>query len=367
MSNAPARRQFVQFLMFKVDPAWRGQSAAIRSQGKSIFADVLEEWSFKMVIRSYSLVGIRGDSDFFLWLIADRLEDFQSLRTQLFRTPLGPWLSTPYSYLSSTKRSVYVDKFEGESSTIPRGVVVPGRNKYLFVYPFVKTRAWYALSLKKRQVMMDEHIRVGRQFPDIRINTTYSFGLDDQEFIVAFEGDNPHEFVDLVMALRETKASLYTLKDVPTFTGIAGSVRDILEALGGATLPSSSDQPETGDTPALAATSTARPAPTDGFYPVCRPEDIPTIGGKLVIVAGEQIALFKIGQRLHAISNRCSHSRGPLVDGTVHGDTLTCPWHGAQFDLETGTDQGLPARGPVPVYHVKIEDGWVKVGPQKTR
>ena len=54
---------------------------------------------------------------------------------------------------------------------------------------------------------MNQHIGVGRKYPSIKLNTTYSFGLDDQEFVVSFEGDDPGDFLDLVMELRESETS----------------------------------------------------------------------------------------------------------------------------------------------------------------
>ena len=83
---------------------------------------------------------------------------------------------------------------------------------------------------------MQEHIRVGREYPSIDLNTSYSFGLDDQEFVVAFEGDEPAVFLDLVQRLRTTESSLYTKRDTPTFTCVAMSVERALNALDGAAL-----------------------------------------------------------------------------------------------------------------------------------
>ncbi len=80
--------------------------------------------------------------------------------------------------------------------------------------------------------MMAEHIRAGHKFPDIRINTAYSFGLDDQDFVVAFEGDDPKEFVTLLMRLRETEASRYTVRDTPQHTCARQPLEQILAALG---------------------------------------------------------------------------------------------------------------------------------------
>jgi chlorite dismutase len=130
-----------------------------------------------------------------------------------------------------TKRSVYVGK-NARGAHDPRLVITPEDKKYLFVYPFVKTRAWYALPLADRKRMMNEHIRVGLTYPSVSINTTYSFGLDDQEFVVAFESDEISDFLDLVQELRETEASSFTLRDTPMFTCVAQALDEILEAIG---------------------------------------------------------------------------------------------------------------------------------------
>jgi chlorite dismutase len=82
----------------------------------------------------------------------------------------------------------------------------------------VKTRPWYELPKADRQRIMDEHIGIGHRYHGIRINTTYSYGLDDQEFVVAFEGDDPGEFLALVRDLRDSVSSSYTERDTPMFT-----------------------------------------------------------------------------------------------------------------------------------------------------
>jgi chlorite dismutase len=130
------------------------------------------------------------------------------------------------SFLAMTKNSPYTDE--------DRTKVRPGDGKYLFVYPFVKTREWYVLPMDERMRIMKEHIAVGREFPQINLNTSYSFGLDDQEFVVSFEADEPSDFLDLVQKLRETESSLYTLRDTPMFTCRSMSVRRALNALDGA-------------------------------------------------------------------------------------------------------------------------------------
>ncbi len=127
-----------------------------------------------------------------------------------------------------TRRSVYVSGEEARH----RQELHPADSKYFFVYPFVKTRDWYQLPLEERQRMMDQHIAIGRKYPSVKLNTTYSFGLDDQEFVVSFETDEPADFLDLVMELRSTEASKYTERETPIFTCIRSTPEQMLDALG---------------------------------------------------------------------------------------------------------------------------------------
>ncbi len=231
--DQPAKRQFVNFAFHKVDPAWRRLPESERTQGKQEFARVVEEYHGKVIVIPYTTVGIRGDCDFMLWRIGYELELFQEMTSKLLATGLGRYLTIPYSYLAMTKRSIYVDHHVHENQESRRLQIIPGKSKYIFVYPFVKTREWYLLTKAARQGMMDEHIEVGHRFPSVKLNTTYSFGLDDQEFVVAFETDKPEDFLDLVMALRETEGSRFTLRDTPIFTCILKSMKEMLDTLGG--------------------------------------------------------------------------------------------------------------------------------------
>ena len=361
-----ARRQFVKWSYFKIDPAWRALPAEERERGKQAFESVARAWAAKIVLRPYTLVGLRADAEIGLWLVTERLEDLNEIQTELMATPLGLYLRQAHSFLAMTKRSMYVDKYATEEEAKRRDIIVPGESKYLFVYPFVKTRAWYALAPEDRQRMMDEHIRVGRKYPDVKLNTTYSYGLDDQEFVVAFETDTPSRFLDLVQELRETEASNYTLRDTPLIPGIATTVRAMLDSLDGVTEAAPAVAAET-PAPAVAAPAAATPAPSeDGFVEVAKVAEVPAGGAKLVVVDGAQIALFNVDGEFSALSNRCSHARGPLVDGSVKDGVVTCPWHSAEFDLKTGAALCAPARGPVPAYQVKVVGDAVLVGPQKT-
>jgi chlorite dismutase len=224
-------RQLVRFTFYKLDPQWQMLPVEIRRRGKQELESIFEEYTERSLVRSFGLYGLRSDCDFMLWQATYTVEDLQGLSSRISRSAMGPYLRESHALLSMTKRSVYVGK-NARGAHDPRLVITPEDKKYLFVYPFVKTRAWYALPLADRKRMMNEHIRVGLTYPSVSLNTTYSFGLDDQEFVVAFETDNISDFLDLVQELRETEASSYTLRDTPMFTCVAQPLNEILEAIG---------------------------------------------------------------------------------------------------------------------------------------
>ncbi|MFN2431452.1 MAG: chlorite dismutase family protein [Gemmatimonadota bacterium] len=339
------RRQLVRYAFYRMDPAWRGLPAEERERGKTAFLETVRAFSGRMLLRSYSTVGTRGDCDFLLWQVAQRLEVLQEFATAVLSTPLGPHLTLPYSFLAMTRRSIYdIGEHLGD-----RTLIDPGGGRCLFIYPFVKTRAWYALPMEERQRMMDDHIRVGRKYPEIKLNTTYSYGLDDQEFVVAFEGDDPARFLDLVLELRESPASSYTLRDTPTFACVQCNLREALDALGGV-----------GH-----GVRRHAEAESDGFVEVARASELPPGGRKLVYVGAEAVALFNVEGRLFAIADRCSHARGPLSEGELRGQAVTCPWHDARFDLRTGLPLDPPATAAVATYPVEVRGDAVLIGPAR--
>src|SRR4051794_39519962 len=220
--------EYVAYTYFRVDPAWRRLPVEERAAGKDAFAEVVEDWAGRMeALRTYSVTGVRPEADFFLWKITQRYEDLGELAAALNAGPLAGWLATPYSYLATTKPSQYTSARRARK-------VVPKGSPYLVVYPFVKTRPWYALSEEDRQRAMDEHIRVGAGYPTIHNHTTYSFGIDDPEFMTAFECEDPPAFMPLMLTLGESGASRYTERDTPIFVGQGMPVRACLDALDGA-------------------------------------------------------------------------------------------------------------------------------------
>lgn len=218
-------RHFVKYTFLKLDPAWRRCEDEQRAQDKREFAAACEDFADGHMLQSLSLVGTRGDAELLLVSEAENLDRIHEFHVVLGQSGLMKWAQTPYSFLGMRKSSEYSE----DERTVVRGY----RGRYVFVYPFVKSREWYALPAQERWRIMQGHIKVGREYPGVDNHTTYSFGLDDQEFVVAFEGDDPGMFLDLVNELRPTESSEYTERETPIFTCVAMSARKALDALDG--------------------------------------------------------------------------------------------------------------------------------------
>lgn len=215
------------YVFFQLDPEFRKLPATQKQQARQELEAVFAAKPDSLWIRYYSTFGLREDADFFMWSIDKTLEPWHELMGEIYKTSFGPYLKQSYNYLAVSKESDYEAVHNHEQ--VPADENAP----YLFVYPFIKTREWYQLPLEQRMTMMKEHIDVGHQFPGITINTAYSFGIDDQDFVVSFDGNTLEEFVKLVMKLRETEASKYTANDKPMFVGLKKpSIGQVLDTLG---------------------------------------------------------------------------------------------------------------------------------------
>jgi chlorite dismutase len=230
--ETPVARQFVNFMFFRVDRSFRALDAEAKSRAKREFAEIVNRYTGPMMVMAYSTIGLKAGVDFMLWRIGYDIDPFQQMAADINKSAMGPYIDVPLTYFSMTKHSQYVDEHVHEGQEGRRLKIVPGRRPFLFVYPFVKTRDWYLLPMAERQRIMNEHIAIGHKYPRVKINTTYSFGLDDQDFVVAFEADSAAEFLDLVQDLRETESSKYTVRDTPMYTCRRTTIDAILDSIG---------------------------------------------------------------------------------------------------------------------------------------
>jgi chlorite dismutase len=221
------KEKFFSFTFYKVDPKWRWLNEIGKDESSTEFLELLKTANTKMKVKTYSTIGLRHDSEFMIWTISSSLENIQVFSSKIYSTILGKYVEPTCTFLSLTRKSIYSNQvkpgFERENET---------PLKYLVVYPFIKSREWYLLPLDKRKQMMDEHIKVGRKYPQIRRNTTYSFGIGDQDFMLAFENDDLLMFQNLIMDLRETQLSKYILKDLPMIPCVLKNMDEIIKSLG---------------------------------------------------------------------------------------------------------------------------------------
>ena len=225
--------ELYRFLTLAVTPEWRRLGQAERDRQKREFIEAALASGVR--VHAYSLVGTRVDADLLLWAIADQLEGFQRLEAYLATTQLWAYSSRPYGYLAARRKSRYLGEHAHPDSEPTRAVAGPvGDRPYLVVYPMVKRRPWYRLPPEERTRIMAQHFAIGHAHPDVRIHTAYSFGLDDQEFVVSFEVQDPRDFLALVAELRESEASSYTLRETPIFMGIACTLERALDLIDGA-------------------------------------------------------------------------------------------------------------------------------------
>lgn len=221
--------RFVHAWLLRLDPAWRRLAADERRADIEAFGAAAVRSEQRLTQLSYSTVGLRAEGELLLWRMADRIEDVEETAADLLSSGIGRWMNPTLSMIGMTRPSQYVKR----PTTQEQSLFAGERTKYLVVYPFVKSTEWYLASAEERQEVMKGHMRVGHAYPQVRQLLAYSFGLDDQEFIVAYETDDLVAFQDLVRDLRATESRRSTIRDTPIVTGIHRPLAAILDMLSG--------------------------------------------------------------------------------------------------------------------------------------
>ncbi|NOQ45049.1 MAG: chlorite dismutase, partial [Nitrosopumilus sp.] len=171
---------YFNFSFFKVDPKWRWMADLAKEESAKEVENVMNNSG--IMYRTYSNLGLRDDADFLFWFAAKTVEEIQVVIEKLYKTVFGKYIVPSRTYLSCTRPSLYVQEQKAHG-------FITGNNpkKNVIVYPFTKTREWYLLPKEKRQEIMDEHIEVSKKYPQVVLNATYSFGIHDEDFMLAFE------------------------------------------------------------------------------------------------------------------------------------------------------------------------------------
>jgi chlorite dismutase len=219
--------RFVHAWLLRLDPAWRRRSADERRADVTDFSAAAGRTEGRLMQHSYSTIGLRAEGDLLLWRMAETIEAVEETAADLLASGIGQWMAPAISMIGLTRPSQYVKRPTVQEQSLFSG----DRSRYLVVYPFTKSIEWYLSSAEERQEVMKGHMRIGHQYPQIRQLLAYSFGLDDQEFIVAYETDELIAFQDLVRDLRATESRRSTVRDTPIITGIHRPLGDILGLL----------------------------------------------------------------------------------------------------------------------------------------
>ena len=225
MEGNDNEQYFFNFSFFKIDPKWRWMADLAKEESAKEVENVITNSGIRF--RSYSTLGLRDDAEFLFWFAAETVEEIQNVISKLYLTVFGKYIIPSRVYLSCTRPSVYARK--GRTLSFVAG---EEPRKFVIVYPFTKTREWYLLPKEQRQKMMDQHIDVSEKYPQVILNTTYSFGISDQDFMLAFECDNLRDFQNLIMELRQTQVSAYVAVDTPMITCVKKDIVPLITSLG---------------------------------------------------------------------------------------------------------------------------------------
>jgi chlorite dismutase len=224
-----SEERHVHAWLLRVDPAWRRLGDAERAADVDAFCAAAARTERRLVQHAYATLGLRAEGELLLWRMADSLEAIQETAADLLAAGIGRWMTPTLSMVGLTRPSQYVKRPTPQEQTLFTGE----RSRYLVVYPFVKSTEWYLGTDEERRQAMAGHIRVGHRYPQVRQLLAYSFGLDDQEFIVAYETDDLVAFQDLVRELRGTESRRSTVRDTPIVTGIHRPLGDALRLISG--------------------------------------------------------------------------------------------------------------------------------------
>jgi chlorite dismutase len=219
--------RYVRALALGLDPAWRRQGRDERCCSAEEFAAAVTA-SSEVTTFTYSMIGLKAGVDVLLWSLSPSLDALEESSARALRSGMGAWMTVRQSFLGIIRPSQYVKRPTPQEQSMFSGE----RSAYLVVYPFTKSTDWYLLSAEERQKVMNEHMKVGHRYQQVRQLLAYSFGVDDMDFLVAYETDDLPAFGELVRELRGTESRRSTVRDTPILTAIHRPIAEITRLLG---------------------------------------------------------------------------------------------------------------------------------------
>jgi chlorite dismutase len=219
--------RYVHALALGLDPAWRRQGRDERCRSAEEFAAAVTA-SSEVATFTYSMIGLKAGIDVLLWSLSPSLDGLEESGARALGSGMGAWMTVRQSFLGIIRPSQYVKRPTPQEQSLFSGE----RSAYLVVYPFTKSTDWYLLNAEERQKVMNEHMKVGHRYQQVRQLLAYSFGVDDMDFLVAYETDDLPAFGELVRELRGTESRRSTVRDTPILTAIHRPIAEITRLLG---------------------------------------------------------------------------------------------------------------------------------------
>jgi chlorite dismutase len=219
--------RYVHAVALGLDPAWRRQTRDERCRTAEELCAAVTAPS-DVITFTYSMIGLKAGVDLLLWSLSPSLDALEQKSAAVLRSGMGAWMTARHSFLGIIKPSQYVRRPTSQEQSLFEGE----RSAYLIVYPFTKSTDWYLLTQDERQKVMNEHMKVGHRYKQVRQLLAYSFGVDDMDFLVAYETDDLPAFGELVRDLRGTESRRSTVRDTPILTAIHRPIDEITRLLG---------------------------------------------------------------------------------------------------------------------------------------
>ncbi|MPZ66439.1 MAG: hypothetical protein GEU83_13310 [Pseudonocardiaceae bacterium] len=217
--------RYTMWSVFRVEPGRLGEDRPTTGREAEHCLDALAGKGVE-VRGVYDLAGMRADADYMVWWHAEEIEALQAAYAELRRSTALGRASVPVWSNVALHRPAEFNK-----SHVPAFLAGEKPGRYVSVYPFVRSYEWYLLPDDERRELLAEHGKQARDYPDVRANTVASFSLGDYEWILAFEADELHRIVDLMRALRASRARRHVREEVPFFTGPRVPVTELVAAL----------------------------------------------------------------------------------------------------------------------------------------
>lgn len=209
------------YTFFTIDKAFYDILKSKQELYKTEFVKAIQKHP-DIITYSFTTLGLKQQNVFMLWMQSDAIETIQEGLNKRLHTNLGKYLHISHTLFGMTRATQYSPGSTSHEDTLRKG------GKYLIIYPFTKTKEWYMLNFQERRDLMKGHITIGRKYPQISQLLLYSYGIDDNEFIVSYETNSLSEFQELIIELRSDPVRMYTLKDTPIFTCIYREIEETL-------------------------------------------------------------------------------------------------------------------------------------------